>query len=1151
MPRRHFLEHLAAVLKQAPTANNEGIRRGEDDGSLIIPYRPPAGSAYTETIEITALIPELADYPSSHQTYLYTTSAIPEYMTAALDTVEKDSVPISQLIRNLITTFNRAAGQTSNTPNPEILIEPKGKQAMQITEKAVVPTDDDMSSDGGFDMDGNDSDLNWSEESEIEVDDIEERDMVALGLSKRPDVLPRFIQDLRAAKAAGYRVGVLGETDGAAVSFVSLSIKIAKLGISDEVCSAWKLEKHEYLILLIRYGNYYQEIDELIKHSYHGRQAVQFSVGTSNYYKPTLTEANCAFSKSKNSDNPKTEKTEEGGFKGFFISTPLNELLNSRLIELVKHRIDYRFQWNGAEKFLADYQGRSPPQNAPIEYQVPEAEKITSPLVSADALDDEAYNTNNISFPLVAMQFTLRHLVRCTEFCLVCHSKVHTEFEALKPYVCSNPLCLYQYMSLGFGPSIEYEILSQPLVVDLLICFCYTAARSYTLEEFPTGMNLRIPPVNFKYEAKLIASPQYQLLDISMIKPPLQVGDWLQIQSPARTLSQHCRVEEVVSGKAFLSPPIKDIQPKAPSTAFPCKDIEDSSEPQTVVFSRYDINFDELEKGRKRDAIVKMLDTLPSVEQMKSWLEERTRMGEEVTLKNWRERISPAAWGILRWIIASNRSCIIAAKNENEKKGGVQNSYDERVWGMGQWTQFRFAMGAPDKEQRFVSNVKAYLENSPSGSPEPTIFAFHGSSLDNWHSIIREGLHFKKATNGRAYGNGCYHSLSLATSLQYCKASAAGSGIGSTWRQSNLNATHAVSLNEIINVPHQFVSKTPHLVIDQLDWIQTRYLFVYSPTLNKNPRQNDTLKPPRSFLKQDPNWVPVNDRGEKLIIPTGATTSRGVSAPEKPQPASSGLLSRIVSRQKAKKDAGDGYDSDDSMVTEDEDRELLADEQEKVSKSQQLISKLFKKGNPSDFRPDALNLKGIQMLPPPTYASSMATKRLQAELKALLKLQENTPLHELGWYINPNIITNMYQWVFEFHSFDEALPLAQDMKASAITSVVLEARFGSNFPMSPPFIRVIRPRFLPFHLGGGGHVTQGGALCMELLTNNGWSAVSSMESVFLQVRMAMTSQEPKPARLNPGSGRNTPYETNQAKLAFERAVKLHGWQMPADFYSIN
>jgi ubiquitin-conjugating enzyme E2 Q len=119
---------------------------------------------------------------------------------------------------------------------------------------------------------------------------------------------------------------------------------------------------------------------------------------------------------------------------------------------------------------------------------------------------------DSLSFPLIAMQFVMRYLTRCTEFCLVCHDRTENVFEALKPYVCSKPLCLYQCelslmeidlasvlksadMSLGFGPSIEHEILTQPYVVDLLISFCYAAAKRYRIREYPTGMSLSVPPL--------------------------------------------------------------------------------------------------------------------------------------------------------------------------------------------------------------------------------------------------------------------------------------------------------------------------------------------------------------------------------------------------------------------------------------------------------------------------------------------------------------------------------------------------------------------------------------------------------------------------------------------------------------------------------
>lgn len=37
-----------------------------------------------------------------------------------------------------------------------------------------------------------------------------------------------------------------------------------------------------------------------------------------------------------------------------------------------------------------------------------------------------------------------------------------------------------------------------------------------------------------------------------------------------------------------------------------------------------------------------------------------------------------------------------------------------------------------------------------------------------------------------------------------------------------------MSLNEIVNCPDQFTSSNPFLVVQHIDWIQCRYLFVQS-----------------------------------------------------------------------------------------------------------------------------------------------------------------------------------------------------------------------------------------------------------------------------------------------------------------------------------
>jgi ubiquitin-conjugating enzyme E2 Q len=202
----------------------------------------------------------------------------------------------------------------------------------------------------------------------------------------------------------------------------------------------------------------------------------------------------------------------------------------------------------------------------------------------------------------------------------------------------------------------------------------------------------------------------------------------------------------------------------------------------------------------------------------------------------------------------------------------------------------------------------------------------------------------------------------------------------------------------------------------------------------------------------------------------------------------------------------------------------------------------------TDFVPGSLDQSSLPMLEPPSYATPNATKSLNRALKEVLDIQNKTPLHELGWYIDQELINNIYQWIVELHSFDPKLPLTKDMKAAGLTSVVLEIRFGKDYPFSPPFVRVIRPRFLPFMNGGGGHVTAGGAMCMELLTNSGWSAVSSIESVLLQVRMAIMNTDPKPARLeSQGKAQQRDYGTGEAIDAYIRACRTHGWQVPPDF----
>merc|ERR1712194_356403 len=70
---------------------------------------------------------------------------------------------------------------------------------------------------------------------------------------------------------------------------------------------------------------------------------------------------------------------------------------------------------------------------------------------------------------------------------------------------------------------------------------------------------------------------------------------------------------------------------------------------------------------------------------------------------------------------------------------------------------------------------------------------------------------------------------------------------------------------------------------------------------------------------------------------------------------------------------------------------------------------------------------------------------------------------------------------------------------SGESAVVMDVQFPDTYPMSPPFIRVVRPRF-QMHTG---HITIGGSVCMQLLTPSGWLPSVSLENVFVSIRSEM------------------------------------------------
>jgi ubiquitin-conjugating enzyme E2 Q len=301
----------------------------------------------------------------------------------------------------------------------------------------------------------------------------------------------RIRSDLRAARHAGFKIGIVSGAKAESMSsIISISVKVDNLGLSEEAIQAWDLEPQQYIVFLIKYADGYQDFEQIIDAPAKSLD-IEFRVGVSNKYKPSLVPALAAFTDSNKDRATSTDNTakainteelpKDGHFSNMFISSSLNEFVNTSLISLLKIRDMANLSWRGAKLWFNEQQSRHDINNSDIpssyyDESVSPTEKNLPDMLVKDHLLDAKSDKKPISFPLLAAQFTVHYLARCTEYCLVCHDEIEQKFEALKPYVCSKPLCLYQYMSLGFGPSVEHEILTQPYVVDLLVSFCYAAA---------------------------------------------------------------------------------------------------------------------------------------------------------------------------------------------------------------------------------------------------------------------------------------------------------------------------------------------------------------------------------------------------------------------------------------------------------------------------------------------------------------------------------------------------------------------------------------------------------------------------------------------------------------------------------------------------
>ncbi|KAI1205090.1 uncharacterized protein F4807DRAFT_295600 [Annulohypoxylon truncatum] len=1134
--------------------NITNVRKGEAEDEITFVFSHP-GLPHPSQFEVIAQPQDVRSYPNDNSFLVYTNDDISPEVAHVLE--ESMFETMGMKVDNMLTDLSRRlrAALEINEPGDAGDVTMTDAGADEDTSDLDM---EDAYSDSEEDISFEYNDDGYGSGSNIELGSIL-ADRAIPGSSTSTTLslpaLKRFRRDLRSVLCAGFHTGIVhGLRDGEPNGIVSISIRVNKLCLPKETREAWGLVPSEYIVLLIKYDGFYSDFENAIDRPVELNQ-MSFRLRKCSKQKPSSQQASMAFKSGAVVAPTSEEETEPHELSNLWISKSMDDFMNSEFISVLKIRYLNNISWEKAKEKLRSQIIQSVDELEGTQNVGNEGEPTQLPHLLAD---DHFSSTGERSLPLIAMQFALRYLVRCTDYCTVCHRKVKGNFAALMPYVCSSPLCLHQYINLGFGPSIDHQIINHPDVIDLLISFSY-AALSLTVKaqntvgmrHFPTGLGLRVPRIRTSSPLSAVGIDRlhepYLMdpIDISFNlresvatitrddrKDIVGVGQWVIVSTQVRrpttitsepvTMLHHARVEAISDKDMLLNVVSRHSMPDLYNNLYPFPDEAYQERNQPDVVSGHlvscDYEFDDLDEVlEKAFSMVILLASMPPVADMRSYL-----MSSRQPLAKW-GRMSPASVDLLRWIITSNRSHIV--KVDDGLMDSKLTRHPERINGVDGWIQFRFTQGSPEKENLFYQALEQVR------GPQKTLLAWHGSKLENWHSIIREGLDYNNVVNGRSYGNGIYFARDFNTSYGY----AASSGVERMiWPQSRLRVQGVISLNELVNMPHDFQSTVPYFVVQHCHWTQCRYLFV-KPTdkvwgvdntklifADNNTTQSDGAGEPQhekiEEFEQDRQWMATGPNGALLFIPKNAIPSA--------RKTGKGLLEAEVKESELDSSDEDEYDS-----------EFIWHE-EKVAQTS-LISD-------TDFRPGTLDFSSLPQLAPPSYATNIAQKALGQEIKKLEKIQSSTPLHLLGWYIDFERLNNLFQWIVELHSFDSKLPLAKDMKKAGLTSIVIEIRFLRGFPMSPPFVRVICPRFLPFMSGGGGHVTSGGALCMELLTNSGWSPANSLESVLLQVRMAICSEEPRPARLQSTGRQQGQYGVMEAVEAYKRAAATHGWEVPAD-----
>ena len=426
-----------------------------------------------------------------------------------------------------------------------------------------------------------------------------------------------------------------------------------------------------------------------------------------------------------------------------------------------------------------------------------------------------------------------------------------------------------------------------------------------------------------------------------------------------------------------------------------------------------------MDKNKDIKTLIEVVRSLPSPAMIKE------NCYNEETVKSYLESFYPSSenlpYKLMRYIIGTSRLAL--TKLEGADKIPQIDS---------QFIQYIVTKHSPETEKYFNSAKRKF------GS----FFAFHGSAIHNWYSILRNGIRNLSNTHmmtaGAAHGAGVYCASNSTTSLGYCQFGSS----HSVWPLSMMGSSNPMGCLAIVEIikDKNYNKNNGIIVVNNDKKLCVRYLlFFNSSGCSMN--------------------YEVNNLNLKQHMDT--------------------FLKKFHSKREAVQKIRQKKAIENAMKREQETKKAQEEKkaEQEALKLEKELEETFSGGG-----------------------SAVTNKRLMQEYKNLMTSKECK-----GFSVEFQG-SNMYVWnvKLDITQFEFPKDLKKDFENYSANfnrnqELVFELRFDSNYPYNPPFLRVVRPRF-KFRTG---HITVGGSICMQSLTPSGWIPVRTIESIFIELMFNM------------------------------------------------